>query len=953
MTRVLTKKEIENLLDFIVPQDGIPLDTAMSVVEANKERFRAQLVGQKVYPSIIPKLREQLQKTFEDSLVQAGESVGVICAQSIGEKQTQTTLNSVDWTEKILYTKDGNTNIKPIGEMIDNLLAENPSEITHIEENRTEYLPLPDGYLIPSTDENGMVSWYRIEAITKHLPVGKLVKVITQSGRSVMATQSKSFLVWNGNKFDGVLGSDVKVGDILPTTSRLVKPVICQDYFDMKTIFPMSEYIYTTEVNKVIRYHKVNGGLSSRLNNKFNELNGVEYVVPYNRYDTMLGKRKNYFENCKDGLIYMHKANQFVSHIPDKIPLDNDFGFFIGLYLAEGWVTKTFLGVSNNDEVIRKRITDFCDRYGVTYHLVVSEGKNVRSGISSDLKVHSVLFARLFKAICDTGSANKRVPEFAYTAPDEFIKGLIDGYISGDGTISKDDGSIIVSSVSEDLITGISFLLSYFGIFGKISSQNIKKSHVLRISNEYAQDFAKIITLTESNKNKRLHTITLTKEYKYKHGRFQTEFPERDVYFDRVVSVEYVDGTTQYVYDLTIEATRNFQLYNGLNCVDTFHKAGMSEKTMTSGVPRFQELINATKKPRIVNHKIYFNRGNDSIEELRKTVGHDIIGLCFKDIALSIDICLDKEDEPWYELYKMLYNDNFSKHSNCVSIKLDMDKLFNYRLSMDDIAKYIESDYDDLYCVFSSPKVGQIDIFVDVDNMELPEERICFIDSDNAVEIYLEECVQPVLESMNICGIKGIAEIFYTQGDNGIWFCETNGINSRGISSQFINYKNLLGLSQVDSYKTISNNVWDIYEVLGIEAAREFLINEFMEIMDGINSCHTSLLVDRMTHGGSISSITRYTMKKDESGPFGRASFEETMDNFLNAAAQGEIEPTKGVSASIICGKRASIGTGMIDLCIDFKSLPKAGGSLKTIIESKDVESKIKKFNLKNDFEEI
>ena len=173
--------------------------------------------------------------------------------------------------------------------------------------------------------------------------------------------------------------------------------------------------------------------------------------------------------------------------------------------------------------------------------------------------------------------------------------------------------------------------------------------------------------------------------------------------------------------------------------LNTFHKAGMSEKTMTSGVPRFQELINATKKPRIVNHKIYFNRGNDSIEELRKTVGHDIVGLCFKDIALSIDICLDKEDESWYELYKMLYNDSFSKHSNCVSIKLDMDKLFNYRLSMDDIATYIETEYDDLYCVFSSPKVGQIDIFVDVDNMELPEDRICFVDSDNAVEIYLEE----------------------------------------------------------------------------------------------------------------------------------------------------------------------------------------------------------------------
>ena len=128
----------------------------------------------------------------------------------------------------------------------------------------------------------------------------------------------------------------------------------------------------------------------------------------------------------------------------------------------------------------------------------------------------------------------------------------------------------------------------------------------------------------------------------------------------------------------------------------------------------------------------------------------------------------------------------------------------------------------------------------------------------------------------------------------------------------------------VDYTRTISNNVWDIYETLGIEAAREFLIEEFMSIMEGINICHAQLLVDRMTHGGGISSITRYTLKKDESGPMGKASFEESMDNFLNAAAHGDVEPTKGVSASIVCGKRANIGTGMMELSIDLKSLPLA-----------------------------
>jgi DNA-directed RNA polymerase beta' subunit len=77
-----------------------------------------------------------------------------------------------------------------------------------------------------------------------------------------------------------------------------------------------------------------------------------------------------------------------------------------------------------------------------------------------------------------------------------------------------------------------------------------------------------------------------------------------------------------------------------------------------------------------------------------------------------------------------------------------------------------------------------------------------------------------------------------------------------------------------------------------------------------------------MTHAGTISSITRYTMKKEKSGPMGKASFEETMDNFLNAAAEGDKEPTEGVSAAIICGKRATIGTGMIKLSIDIPNLP-------------------------------
>jgi DNA-directed RNA polymerase beta' subunit len=142
--------------------------------------------------------------------------------------------------------------------------------------------------------------------------------------------------------------------------------------------------------------------------------------------------------------------------------------------------------------------------------------------------------------------------------------------------------------------------------------------------------------------------------------------------------------------------------------LNTFHKAGQSEKTMTAGVPRFQELLNATRKPRNVNHKIYFNKSNDSIQELRKLIGHSIAGITFADISLDIEVCLNKVEEPWYNTYKILYNDLFTKHKHCISFKLDKNKLFDVKLTMNEIADIIHDKFDDLYCVFRHQKLHSL-----------------------------------------------------------------------------------------------------------------------------------------------------------------------------------------------------------------------------------------------------
>ena len=78
----------------------------------------------------------------------------------------------------------------------------------------------------------------------------------------------------------------------------------------METIFPKSEYAYTTEILKAIKYQKTFGGLQSRTNGKFKELNGKEFTLPYNRYDTMLGKEKNFLKIVKKAS-YLHPSSNF------------------------------------------------------------------------------------------------------------------------------------------------------------------------------------------------------------------------------------------------------------------------------------------------------------------------------------------------------------------------------------------------------------------------------------------------------------------------------------------------------------------------------------------------------------------------------------------------------------------------------------------------------------------
>ena len=133
--------------------------------------------------------------------------------------------------------------------------------------------------------------------------------------------------------------------------------------------------------------------------------------------------------------------------------------------------------------------------------------------------------------------------------------------------------------------------------------------------------------------------------------------------------------------------------------------------------------------------------------------------------------------------------------------------------------------------------------------------------------------------------------------------------------------RTLLCNPNIDSTRTYSNNVHEIHEVLGLEAARAFLIKEFIDVIgyEGhyVNSRHIVMLVNFQVSLGAVNGITFTGISRQSIGALEKASLEKAMDTFKEAAGFGEIKDVKGTSASIYVGKKAAIGTGFSDQFMD------------------------------------
>lgn len=340
--------------------------------------------------------------------------------------------------------------------------------------------------------------------------------------------------------------------------------------------------------------------------------------------------------------------------------------------------------------------------------------------------------------------------------------------------------------------------------------------------------------------------------------------------------------------------------------LDTFHSAGAALKTVITGVPRFSELLSASPNPKSVVSKIFPKNNCTSISEIRE-IGARLKYTVFGDLVLSFarQVLFGEKNgsREWYAGFDLLYGTEYQKYTNCVAFTLDVAALYEARLELEEVARAI-NEYEDLCCAFSPTFLGELDVYFDVANIAGAD-----------IEQYIAQILVPQLQRVHVSGVSGISAVYYEKPASGAWFVETAGSN----------LVDTLGMECVDSEKSYSNNIWEVLEVFGIEAARELLMREFQDTVssDGtcVNPCHIQLLVDTMTHGGSIMSISRYGQRKSKTSTLAKASFEESLDNFLKAGLKGEVDTTESVSASIMVGKLPTCGTGTFTLHLDLPKL--------------------------------
>jgi DNA-directed RNA polymerase subunit A' len=304
----------------------------------------------------------------------------------------------------------------------------------------------------------------------------------------------------------------------------------------------------------------------------------------------------------------------------------------------------------------------------------------------------------------------------------------------------------------------------------------------------------------------------------------------------------------------------------------TFHFAGVKERNVTLGLPRLIELVDARKKPVTPTMDIYLDEEHKVSREKALQVAKEIIYTRVSDL-------IDKSDIDYSGILNFYFSEEQLVERGC-----ELEQVF-------DVLKGSKKRYD----ISMKDKPYHI--------------RVSIPDDPDAQTILT---LKNKLLNARVKGVPDIERVTIVKQDEE-WVIQTAGSN----------LSKVVQIPGVDTRRVSTNNVYEIWQTLGIEAARTALVKEITNTLEEqgleVDLRHIMLVADLMSSKGYLQQIGRHGIAGTKTSVLARAAFEITVPTIARASLEGQVETLRGVTENVIVGATVPVGTGMVDLYMKVK----------------------------------
>lgn len=881
-----------------------------------------------------------------------------------------------------------------IGDWIDGYLEKHVDAVRHFEERQMELLDLETPVYIPTTDEDGCVTWGEVTAMTRHDPGTELYKIETVGGRRVIVTESKSLLIWKPElqKFQETLTPEIRVGDRVPVTKRLAMPPTVLSAVEIDGRSFELGYDSGVAVGKCLAG-------ATKVGEDVQAFVGDGKAIPTAAFFAP----ESFIRGLLDGFFAVHDpfsdAFKDTRVMEGMVMLYSRIGVFAvpaddgaGVMIPNSWMFEEQHDVVL-DPIAQINVIDVA-KYPKVYDLTIPSTLNF--GLANGLQVRDT---------SETGYSQRKCVKF-----------LEDSTISHDRSVQVDSKRFVQFMFGEDGMDACAietqtlhpmkmnletmadeYLLSKCdldGMEGLLTGellQSLREDDALwpKLKDHFRQIVADKDYLS-ANATPDAYSIhhgtvflpvafdrLLTTASRLHETRLVDLHPAAALEaIDDLIAKMAVDNAKEAsplmaamirtylspkvlmrkyrigaraLQSAVIEMVRAFT--GGLAApsemvgivaaqsiaepltqsqLNSFHSAGNSVVTSTlGGVSRFKELISVTKNPKTPSMNVYMvpalTKSREAVLALRDKLQKVTVG----DVTLSTALVYDTSDFNTQDpadrrlaaLYKAFNVETEDPESSpwMLRLVLNRKKMMAARLHMYDVHRAVTTALR-VSTVYSDD--GSQDLVMRIRPPATSADMVSELSA-------LEDTVMGIQVS-GITAIKKAVE----QPDESMAYDKLNRewvkrTDEHMLSTRGSSLLEVLALDGIDTGRTDTNDIVDVYNTLGIEACRAAMLRDMIGSFSGssyVNYRHLALLVDMQTLSGFPTSVDRHGMAKGIAGPIAKSSYEQPVDVLAKAAVFRDSDPVTGVSASAWFGKLSSVGTGAGQLLLDDEAFMSVDG---------------------------